>query len=476
MPRITSWYEVEKRLANYNSTLKSAEDRLVKTNDSLNIMLNALVINLKDLLESQSDISLWFYNEDVPTTSNQPYISWTTPSDHYGDFFYSRTKGTIYQFTNSGWNKLDDATLLNALALTNSNLGDNDHERKIFLDNPTTPYTSGDWWIRDDGTLYICQISRASGKREENDYIDALNYAQAIAKATDNIIEVLKGTMITTTDSAVVYEDKATHKTTTISGDSVRTGEIISNNYVANTSGTKFNLNNGTIDSKNFKVSSDGTITATNGSFTGTVSATSGNFGTLITTNGVFTTIVYNGESMSEEIEASSDIFFPHGLGYLPLSTLAKDRYSRIYFNVQLPQNFTITSAKLYITHIPLDHYVYNGGSDIELLCTGASQNIKMYTADTSKRRFFNHNSMGIGYRTKNMTETEITNALGSNGFSGNTSSKTSTVSADIKNYLNSTIIVRPSVAYSDSWTQRQFLEKTGAVQAQIIVTGYLKT
>ena len=279
MPRITSWLEVEKRLANYSNTLKSAEDRLVKTNDSLNIMLNSLIINLKDLLESQSDISLWFYDEDEPTTSNQPYISWTTPSDHYGDFFYSRTKGLVYQFTSSGWNKLDDATL----ALTNAKLESGDHERKIFLDNPVTPYESGDWWIREDGTLYICQISRASGKREENDYIDALKYAQAVAKATDNIIEVLKGTMITTTDSAVVYEDKATHKTTTISGDSVRTGEIISNNYVPNSKGTKFNLNTGEILSKNFSIDSSG-----NAKFKGTVEATSGTFGSIITNQGLF--------------------------------------------------------------------------------------------------------------------------------------------------------------------------------------------
>ena len=273
MPRITSWLEVEKRLANYNNQIKSAEDRLVKTNDSINAFLNALVLNLKDLLESQSDISLWFYDENEPTTSNLPYTSWTTPSDHYGDFFYSRTKGLVFQFTSNGWVKLEDATMLNAMALTNSKLGANDHERKVFLDNPTTPYTSGDWWIREDGTLYICQLSRASGKREENDFIDALNYAQAVAKATDNIVEVLKGTLITTTDSAVVYEDKATHKTTTISGDSIRTGELISNNYVPNSKGTKISLNDGTIDSKNFKVSNNGTITATNGNFSGTITS-----------------------------------------------------------------------------------------------------------------------------------------------------------------------------------------------------------
>lgn len=345
MPRITSWLEVEKRLANYNNQIKSAEDRLVKTNDSINAFLNALVLNLKDLLESQSDISLWFYNEDEPTTSNLPYTSWTTPSDHYGDFFYSRTKGLVFQFTSNGWVKLEDATMLNAMALTNSKLGANDHERKVFLDNPTTPYTSGDWWIREDGTLYICQLSRASGKREENDFIDALNYAEAVAKATDNIVEVLKGTLITTTDNAVIYEDKATHKTTTISGDSIRTGEIISNNYVANTSGTKFNLNTGEILSKNFSIDSSG-----NASFKGKVEATSGYFGSLVTANGVYQTIVVPGLYVNPTNYSSFANMY--NMGYSLQDSIMNK--TGIYLNFYLPTNFTIDTATITLSHIPI--------------------------------------------------------------------------------------------------------------------------
>lgn len=467
MPRITSWLEVEKRLANYNNTLKSAEDRLVKTNDSLNIMLNSLIINLKDLLESQSDISLWFYDEDEPTTSNQPYISWTTPSDHYGDFFYSRTKGLVYQFTNSGWNKLDDATLLNALALTNAKLESGDHERKIFLDNPVTPYESGDWWIREDGTLYICQISRASGKREENDYIDALKYAQAVAKATDNLVEVLKGTMITTTDSAVVYEDKATHKTTTISGDSVRTGEIISNNYVANTSGTKISLNDGTIDSKNFKVSSDGTITATNGSFTGEVSATSGNFGTLITTNGVFTTIVYSGEVKSAYNSGAMDGFSLFGF----TKTDDYDERHQCVFDIQLPQNFTLTSAKVYVAHMPVLHYTdYSQTTTVQ----GITTNVQLYQANKDINRIANvQGEMTTGSIPVGNI---ITNAFGSGGFNGSSSARNSAVSIDLSSYIrnNKQIIMRSDATMPSNFYNSQ--RATGAIQAYMIVTGYLKT
>lgn len=261
MPRITNWLEVEKRLSEQKVNIKNAEDRIVKTDNSLKFMLQALLINLKDLYDSQSEISLWFYDIDKPTTSTLPYTSWDDPSEHYGDFFYSRTKGIIYKFNEQGeWEQLNDATLLNAMALTNSKLEAGDHERKVFLDDPTTPYDSGDWWVKEDGTLFICQIGRQDGTRMPNDFINSLDYAENLAIATGNMMEVLKGTVITVTDQAVTYLDKATNTTTTISGNSIKTGELISNNYVPRTSGTKISLNDGTIDTKNFKISANGTL------------------------------------------------------------------------------------------------------------------------------------------------------------------------------------------------------------------------
>ncbi len=272
MPRITNWLEVERRLANYNTSIKTIETSLVKTNNSRNIMLHALLINLKDLLESQSEISLWFYDIDEPTTSTLPYTSWSTPSEHYGDIFYSRTKGVIYQFKTSGkWEQLNDVTLLNSMALTNSKLESGDHERQVFTTDPTPPYESGDWWIQSDGTLFICQIGRETGARQPNDFINSLDYAEALAKATDNILEVLKGTVIQTTDNAVTYLDKATNTTTTISGNSIKTGELISNNYLSGTRGTLISLDDGTITTRYFKLSSTGEITATGGEIGGFV-------------------------------------------------------------------------------------------------------------------------------------------------------------------------------------------------------------
>ena len=51
-------------------------------------------------------------------------------------------------------------------------------------------------------------------------------------------------------------------------------GEIKSSNYVAETSGTKINLSNGSIDTKNFKVDSNGNTTMNNAIINGTLSRT----------------------------------------------------------------------------------------------------------------------------------------------------------------------------------------------------------
>lgn len=121
-------------------------------------MLNSLVINLSDVLDTQSSISLWFY-EGIPTTSNEPYINWATPSDHYGDLYYDQNSGYVYKYTSTGWILQTDENLINALALTNVELDvTTDHERQVFFQQPTPPYQSGDWWIQDDGTLMICQL------------------------------------------------------------------------------------------------------------------------------------------------------------------------------------------------------------------------------------------------------------------------------------------------------------------------------
>jgi hypothetical protein len=101
--------------------------------------------------------------------------------------------------------------------------------------------------------------------------ISAIN-GQSSAKIKADLIE-MTGTTVFLTAS-----DVGASGTTTIHGDRVRLGSLISNNYteVAGvvTAGMKIDLNNGTIISKNFSVDNSGNV-----SITGTIEATSGFLG-----------------------------------------------------------------------------------------------------------------------------------------------------------------------------------------------------
>lgn len=327
---INNWQEVERRLQAQNQIIGAGNNTIVKVNNTLNSFLNALVLNLKDIIEDQSEISLWFYDIDEPTTSTEPYISWINPSEHIGDFMYSRTKGIVYQYTSTGWIKNTDATLLKAMALTDSELASNVHERKVFTTQPTPPYNSGDWWIKSDGSLFICQIGKTD-KYNENDFISSVNYAGAIAEKSGNILEVLKGTVITTTDSAVIYLDKATGTTSQISGDSIRTGIIQSNNYRSNQVGMALNLNQGTIDTKNFKVDSSGNVNLYNGA-------------TVITDKGLMTNLQFVGANLNYNLNGLFGNYWD-GTGLASYW---------IIINANIPANFVIQKAYIRIVEHPV--------------------------------------------------------------------------------------------------------------------------
>lgn len=239
-----------------------------KIENELNNILTALVINLKDVLDSQSDVSLWFYS-GTPTKLNAPYINWVTPSDHTGDIYYDQSTGRVYQYNNDIWEVNTNPDLVEAMAITNAELDTQDHERKVFFTTPTIPYSNGDWWIKTDGTLFICQISKTSGIYEEDDFISSENYTQSVAEKIGDEIKVLKGTITTMSENYAKFTDLATGGSTTIAGENISTGNIQSNNYIQNTSGTKINLTDGSIDTKNFKVDSSGNMSCSNAEITG---------------------------------------------------------------------------------------------------------------------------------------------------------------------------------------------------------------
>lgn len=183
-------------LLGLKKNLEITNQGIQKVENELNSMLNALAINLKDVLDSQSDISLWFYS-GIPTTSNEPYILWDNPNDHKGDIYYDQSSGLVYQF-NETWEVNSDSNLVDAMAITNAEIDTTvDHERIVFFETPTPPYSNGDWWIKEDGSLFICQISKPEGERyEKDDFIIANQYTNGTyAKKVDERLTVIEGTV-----------------------------------------------------------------------------------------------------------------------------------------------------------------------------------------------------------------------------------------------------------------------------------------
>ena len=281
-----------------------------KIENELNSMLNALVINLKDVLDSQSEISLWFYS-GKPTTSNEPYKSWSKPSDHVGDLYYDINTGYVYQW-NGVWEVNTSPDLVEAMAITNAETDTStDHERKVFFGTPTIPYSNGDWWVKEDGSLFICQISKTSGSYEKDDFIDSSKYTESIAEKIGEEIKVLKGTITMITDNYAKFTDLATGGSTTISGDNITTGSIQSQNYIKDTSGTKITLEDGTIDAKNFKVDSSGNVTCNNATIKGTAFMNGSKFavdkeGNVTMTSATITNGVIN--STNFKVDSSGNI------------------------------------------------------------------------------------------------------------------------------------------------------------------------
>lgn len=157
--------------------IKNSLTRIDAENDSI---LKSIIINLGETLESQSDIQLWFF-DGTPTLENQPAIDWNNDFEaHLGDIYYDKATGLVYIFSFENdtyfWQNKQDSQLVQAMALTNAELEENDDLRRVFFTIPKVPYECGDWYIN-NGDLYICQKTKNIGETyEENDFIIAPKY------------------------------------------------------------------------------------------------------------------------------------------------------------------------------------------------------------------------------------------------------------------------------------------------------------
>jgi len=166
-------------IAKNTKAIEQARQGLTEVAAEQDNILKSLIINLSDVIESQSDISLWFYN-GIPDLTTEPTISFDSYNDHIGDFYYDRDTGYVYEFLEDNgtyyWERKEDTGLVQAMALTNSEMDTLDNTRKVFFAEPTVPYSNGDWYIK-NGDVYICQVSKSITEQyDENDFIIAPKY------------------------------------------------------------------------------------------------------------------------------------------------------------------------------------------------------------------------------------------------------------------------------------------------------------
>ena len=394
------------------------------------------------------------YISPTPTTSNKPYTTWTTPADHYGDIYYDQATGYVYQYSSKGWTKNTDTNLVQAMALTNVELDTTtDHERKVYFTQPIPPYSSGDWWILEDGTLKICQLGRETGTYDTEDFIVSSKYVATVASKTDDTITVLKGTVTQISDTYVSVEDLATGGKTIINGANITTGSIDTSNV--------------TIGNGNVKLDKDG-LKLSNGA-------------KVVGEYGMFTNLQYNGFGASEVFGYSSSAGEYDMLGFMYDEYSGTDqsvdkRY--ICIDVSIPDEFTIVSAYITLRHIPYIVAMNDGTT-----AYGYARNIKCYTGKVEGKMCV-AGSEGSEYfpDINGLTYSEITNCFGTTNNNYTPTAPTSSsykVEEKITNNIASQISkksrIKIATTNSAPSTAKSCFQQTGFVFAQLNVYGYMQ-
>lgn len=162
--------------------INTLNDGLTKINKNLENYIDAVLKDMESL-QSQVDgnITTWFF-VGIPTPENSPAKDWIKAEDrtnHLGDLYYDQNTGYAYRWANIEneykWLKITDNDVVEALAIANSAKDTADSKRRVFYDEPVTPYDSGDIWIY-EGEIYRCIRSRGTGNWNTEDWINDLKY------------------------------------------------------------------------------------------------------------------------------------------------------------------------------------------------------------------------------------------------------------------------------------------------------------
>lgn len=431
------------KLLGLAGNVKMQSKFLIKVENELLNMLNSLTINLKDVLNNQSEVSLWFYS-GTPTTSNKPYIDWTTPSDHDGDIYYDQATGYVYQYkysTNS-WVLNTDTNLIQAMVMTNVEIDTtSDHERKVYFSQPLPPYSSGDWWIKTDGNLFVCQLGRATGIYHDDDFITATKYTPTVASADGDVITIKRGQVIKMSDVFASFTDLATGGSTIINGANISTGTINTDNVIIGN-------DNVLIDEEGIKLS---------------------NGAKVVGENGLMNTYLFQSGTKFQAIGYSGG-----GSTYIPA------KKEKLEIELDIPTGLVISSAKIILFHAPVK---WDGSY------WGYARNLKLYKATNMNNRLITGEYSGDYSNIDGASYSEVSNAFESSGYTpsaptDSTHNTTNITSSEIKSIFQNgsgttvaglyKLKIETSDAINSSWGDADLASRTAFAYAILKIDGYM--
>ena len=206
-PQVRTAQDLERKynISAISEAVKQSSVGLTKVNNELAEFINTALDTIDNLQDQIDGQIVTFYGNAEPTLLNYPVNTWTEVeyAGHVGDMYYDRDSGKTYRFEYKDigytWVLTNNEDLNRVLSIASNAQSTADNKKRIFTSIPTTPYDSGDIWIKNVGTqsgeIYICQVSRDSAQSfDENDFIIATKYTDdTIAEATKSSLEVLSG-------------------------------------------------------------------------------------------------------------------------------------------------------------------------------------------------------------------------------------------------------------------------------------------
>lgn len=210
MVRTAQGLEQKYKLSEMRKAFEQSENTITRVNQILQDYVNTIVGTI-DNFEGLSDgmITTYFY-DGIPTLETEPTVSWTDITEnHVNDMYYDRGTGKAYTFADTdgqgtySWIEVEDSNKIKVLAMANATVDAKDNRRRLFLEEPITPYDNGDLWLK-DGVIYICQISKPETEVfETHDFIVSSQYSgDTLAIKVGAELEVLRGTVLKVIEDA----------------------------------------------------------------------------------------------------------------------------------------------------------------------------------------------------------------------------------------------------------------------------------